>query len=147
MLSLEIHKDDVKIFMGKLLREGIFDTFESRMVEIVTTAMRVNIDGTKEEASAGYSKWETVRPLAYEFIKQTEKPKMLKIIFSKESPDEIHKNAAALFLNLVYENDGVIFTTACAQKEFAMDKTMDVEWDNYVRKFLAEAKVSVSDRV
>jgi len=143
MLSLELHKGDVKIFMGRLLREGIFDVFEARLAEI-STAVRITIDGTAEE---GYAKWETTRPLVYEMIKLTEKPKLVKIIFSHAAAGEIHKNAAALFLNLVYENDGVTFTTACAQKEFAMDKTLDIAWDNYIRGFFAKAGIAVADRV
>ncbi|MCL1862916.1 MAG: DUF5721 family protein [Defluviitaleaceae bacterium] len=144
MLALELHKDDVKKFMGRLLREGLFDSYEARLAEIVTV-VRVAIDGAAE--TEGYAKWETTRPLVYEIIKLTEKPKMLKLVFSYAAAPEIHKNAAALFLNIVYENDGVTFTTACAQKEFAMDKSLDIAWDDFVRAFFEKAGIVVTDRL
>ena len=116
MLALELEKSAVKEFMGKLLRENLFDAFEIRMVEIYTNT-RITIDGAAE--SGEFAAWGGVRPLVYEIIKLCSKPRQIKIIFSRKNPTEIHTNAAALFLNLVYENDGVTFTTATAQKEFA----------------------------
>jgi hypothetical protein len=142
MLALEMEKTAVKNFMGNLLREDIFDTFEARTVEISATT-RITIECRLE---SGFSTWAEVRPLVYEIIKICKKPRCMKIIFSRKDPQEIHTNAAALFLNLVYENDGVTFTTAVAQKEFVPDKSLDAAWDSQMREFFEKIGVVVLDR-
>lgn len=147
MLALTIDKTAVKGFMAKLLRENLFDDFETRTVEIATTT-RIFIDGTQETTNNaiknGFFPWSETRPLVYEIIKLCPKPRHMKIIFSLK--DEIHTSAAALFLNLIYENDEVTFTTATAQKEFTLDKTLDTIWDEWVRGFFAKEGVDVTDR-
>jgi len=150
MLALELNNTEVRAFMGKLLREDIFDTFEVRSVEIAT-ATRFNIDGTLEaedDKKPGFSTWGALRPVVFEIIKASPKPKHVKIVFSyrAEGLDEIHSNAAALFLNFAYENDSVNFTTGTAQREFLFEKSLDIAWDEWVRGFFANAGLVVSDR-
>jgi hypothetical protein len=142
MLALEMDKSEVKIFMGKLIRENVFDDFETRSVEVFA-AIKFSIDGMKE---TGFAAWSEIRPLVYEVMKLCAKPRQIKIIFSHKNFTEIHTNAAALFLNLLYENDSVTFTTACAQKEFALDKSLDAAWDDWVRNFFAKTGFSITDR-
>jgi len=150
MLALELDKTAVKGFMGKLLREELFDTYEVRTMEIAAPT-RIAIDGAIIEKAPGESEgdvqvalkkaifttWGVLRPLVYEIIKLSSKPKHVKIVFSHHSPQEVHTNAAALFLNFVYEKDAVSFTTATAQREFALDKSLDSTWDEWVRNFFS----------
>jgi len=136
MLALEMEKTQVKNFMAKLLKENLFDAFEARTIEILTTP-RITI-----EAAA----WNQTRPLVYEIIKLCPKPKQIKIFFAHANPQEIHTNAAALFLNLMYENDGITFTTATSQKEFSLEKTLNPAWDNFVRDFFSRADIKIFDR-
>jgi len=145
MLALEIEKTEVKLFMSKLLREELFDTFEIRSVEIATNT-RISIDGTPESPEADFPLWGEIRPLVYEIIKLCTKPRHVKIVFSKKDASEIHTNAAALFLNLTYENDSVTFTTASAQKEFILDKSLDTNWDEWIRSFFIKSRLQVFDR-
>jgi len=155
MLALELEKSTVKAFMGQILREDIFDTFEVRSIEIAT-ATRMNIDGqllpetedVTEDKKPGFSTWEVLRPLVYAVIKTSLKPKYVKIVFSYKTNEayEIHSNAAALFLNLAYENDTVHFTTGTAQKEFLFEKSLDIAWDEWVKNFFASNGLAVSDR-
>lgn len=148
MLALQLNQDTVKPFMGKLLREDIFDTFHVRSIDI-TTNIQININGQlapEGEAKAGFTLWESLRPLVYEIIKQSPKPKQVKIVFSHPSEETIHPNAKALFLNLTYENDNVYFTTGTAQKEFTMEKSLDQAWDDWVKGFLQTAKLVVAER-
>jgi hypothetical protein len=140
MLSLELEKADVKNFMGRLLRENIFDAFEFRAAEIFATK-KIAIDGTNENGE--FDSWGEARTLIYEIIKLCAKPRQMKIIFSQKNSHEIHTNAAALFLNFVYENDGVTFVTATAQKEFALDKSLDTAWDDFVCGFFKQINVNV----
>jgi hypothetical protein len=137
MLALEMEQTQVKNFMTRLLKEDLFNDFEARVIEIATTS-RITIENS--------SAWSETRPLVYEIIKLCPKPKMIKIIFSYVNAQEIHTNAAALFLNLVYENDGITFTTATSQKEFALEKALNPAWDNFVKAFFEKAGVTVRDR-
>ena len=158
MIAVAMDNTAVKDFMGRLLREDILDEFEVRGVEIGLTT-RVSINGALEapaadetEASqplhAGYITWEALRPLVYAIIKTGVKPNLIKIVFSHKAQEAktIHTNAAALFLNMVYENDAVSFTTATSQKEFVLDKSLDDSWDEWVRGFFARKNIAVSDR-
>ncbi|MCL2203746.1 MAG: DUF5721 family protein [Defluviitaleaceae bacterium] len=136
----------VKDFMGRLLREDFLDFFAVRNVEL-TLATRISISGqleTEDEPRpAAHATWGDLRPLVYALIKRGIKPKLLKIVLSHPAPTQIHENAAALFLNLTYEKDGVAFTTATAQREFALDKSLDKAWDPWVRDFFEKSGVQV----
>jgi len=152
MLALELDKSAVKTFMGQLLRGDIFDIFEVRSIEIAT-ATRINIDGlleieTEKDKKPSFATWEALRPLVYEIIKASPKPKHVKIVFSYKAEEacDIHPNAAALFLNMTYENDGVSFTTGVSQREFALDKSLDSNWDEWVKAFFTKTGLSVNDR-
>ena len=160
MIAVAMDSADVKGFMNRLLREDILDQFEVRGVEMALST-RININGaleaptpeddTEPEAkprSLGYATWESLRPLIFAIIKTGAKPKQIKIVFSYKSSDakEIHQNAAALFLNMVYEGDAVSFTTATAQKEFSLEKSLDDSWDEWVRGFFVRKGIVVTDR-
>ena len=145
MLALELDTSAVKGFMGALLRGDIFDNFEARNLELLTN-MRISIDSQSE---TGFMQWRDMRPLIYNIIKEGQKPRYIKIVFSLVDSDiqSIHQNAAALFLNLVYENDSVTFTTATAQKEFVMDKSLDFAWDDWINGFFAKNALPVLDKL
>ena len=152
MLALQLDNAAVKPFMGQLLREGIFDAFEARSIDI-SVATRINIDGLleaepEEGKKPGFITWKNLRPLVLGIIKTSPKPKHVKIVFSYQASGayEIHANAAALFLNMAYENDTVTFTTGASQREFALDKSLDTNWDEWVRGFFAKTGLQVSDR-
>jgi len=144
MLALELETSAVKAFMGQLLREDIFDQFEVRNIEIATNA-HFSIDCKND---AGYLTWGYMRPIIFEIIKTSPKPKHMKIVFSynSEGAVEIHANAAALFLNLAYENDAVHFTTGVAQREFLFEKSLDHSWDDWIAGFLAKTGLAVRAR-
>jgi len=157
MIAVTMDSAAVKSFMGRLLKEDVLDKFEVRGVEI-GIATRVSINGAIEVAGGAkdenvkvptvYSTWEALRPLVYSIIKTSTKPSLVKIVFSHKAQEAtaIHANAAALFLNMVYENDAVQFTTATAQKEFALDKSLDNAWDEWVRGFFISKNIAVTDR-
>ena len=146
MLALELSDDLVKGFMGRLLKEDIFCDFKVRSVDILAKN-RFSLDG---EISGGdgkdYSMWSEVRPLVFEIVKQMGKPSVFKIVLSHKEPHAIHENASALFLNLMYENGKVSFTTATSQKAFSLEKTLNSTWDEWMRKFFSSIGIVVSDR-
>lgn len=148
MLAFAIADSSVKGFMNRLLREDIFDLYEVRGVEI-NTLTRVEISGAltpsrHEEAAPApggrvrpFCTWSQLRPLVHAIIKLGERPRSMKIIFAcdESTTAALHPNAQALFLNLTYENGGVTFTTATAQKQFALDKSLDAQWEDHVAIF------------
>jgi len=144
MLALELDQSAVKAFMGQLLRDEIFDSFDVRNIDIATNA-HFSIDCKNE---AGYLTWGYMRPIIFEIIKTSPKPKYVKIVFSYKGDEacEIHANAAALFLNLAYENDAVHFTTGTAQREFAIEKTLTQTWDEWVQGFFTKTGLNVRER-
>jgi len=160
MIAVSMDPGQVRSFMGRLLREDVLDDFEVRGIEIGIST-RVSINGMLEPSETEsteetpptkipttYITWEALRPLVYSIIKTSSKPKLVKIVFSYKAQESttIHKNAAALFLNMVYESDTVSFTTATAQKEFALDKSLDDSWDEWVRGFFVRKGIVVMDR-
>ena len=158
MIAVTLDTAEVKGFMNRLLREDILDQFEVRGVEMAQST-RISINGALETptentdseakpSSPGFITWEALRPLIFAIIKTGVKPKQIKIIFSKKTQEakELHQNAAALFLNMIYENDTVNFTTATAQKEFSLEKSLDDSWDEWVRGFFMKNSIVVTDR-
>ncbi|MCL2372710.1 MAG: DUF5721 family protein [Defluviitaleaceae bacterium] len=144
MLAMELDTAAVKPFMASLLREDLFDKFETRSVEVVGKS-RISIENNAE---GGYIPWGELRPLVHTIVKAGGKPRYVKVVlsFPGEKTSVVHGNAAALFLNLVYENDGVTFTTATAQREFQLEKTLDQAWDTWVAGFFARKGLEVKSR-
>jgi hypothetical protein len=153
LLSLAIEESAVKDFMNRLLLENLFDPFEVRGVEI-SALTRVSISGAKEQTTenpAGerenYLLWSQVKSLVTAVIKNGERPRSVKIVFSAdaEAAANFHANAKALFLNMTYENNQTAFTTACAQKQFSLDKSLDTQWDEWVAEFFKRQGVNVTN--
>ena len=163
MLALTMDQAAVRAFMNRLMVEDVFDKFEVRTAEIVS-GIRITISGAieptqpenevptgqdqREKPVVSYATWSALKPLVFAVIKNGYKPRQLKIVFSypAEEAVSIHTNTQALFINLVYETDTVIFTTATAQKEFALDKSLDRIWDEWVQRFMAEKGVAVKNK-
>jgi len=154
MLALQLDPSQVKSFMGHLLRDEIFDLFELRSIEI-SAGPYTKIDGTKvadvvddsqPAAVNGFYTWAGIKPIAYHIIKSGAKPKLLKVVFSYKNTAAIHENAGALFLNVLYEHDAVFITSATSQKQFAMDKSLDHAWDDWVHAFFKQNGIMVTER-
>jgi hypothetical protein len=69
---------------------------------------------------------------------QGAKPRYIKIVFamSDENARAVHENSAALFLNLVYENDEITLSTGSSQRSFSLDKSVGNAWDECIEGFL-----------
>ena len=146
MLALELSDDLVKGFMGRLLKEDIFDEFKVRSIDILAKN-RFSLDGEFAGSEAkDFSAWSEMQPLVFEIIKQMGRPSVLKIVFSHKEPQVIHENASALFLNLMYDRGKLSFTTATSQKAFSLEKTLDSTWDEWMRGFFGSIGIVVSDR-
>jgi len=143
MRSFAIPADHVKSFMGRLLKDPILDDFHARTVELAIS-VHITIDGKVPGEDKKYTPWAKLRPLVYDLVRRGTKPQMIKIVFSHAQPTGVHPNAAALFINLAYENDAITFTTATAQREFALDKSLDAAWVEWVEGFFAKMGVPIA---
>lgn len=149
---------EVKSFMNKILRETFFDNFELRNVEIQSFA-KFDIDGrinqkfmaaqrgadTPENTEEFFCKWGKIKPYVFELVKGKTKPVYMKFIISapKNVLSQVSDNAAALFLNFVFENDMVVCTAGTSQKTFSLNKELELAWAEYVTKFFKNIGVAV----
>ncbi|MDR1530770.1 MAG: DUF5721 family protein [Clostridiales bacterium] len=156
MFVFKILEKDVKLFMQKLLREETFFDFEVRGVE-VSMLTKFEINGALDRdflpnadpsvpAERRYCLWRELQPYVFFIIKGGKRPKSLKIIFSlpQEKTAELHSNASAYFLNISFENNEVLCTTASSEKNFAMDKTVDYIWEDYIKEFFGKNGVPIT---
>ena len=150
MLSFSIIETEVRGFMNKLLREGSFDSFEVRAVDIWSFA-RFEIGGivpvqTREDGKTpmSYCTWGELRPYVYYIIKG-KRPRTLKIVFSlpSEQAAALHNNMSVCFLNLMFDGSRVIGTASATEKTFALDKTVDGIWHEYILKFFKENTIAL----
>ncbi len=152
MLAFKIEENQIKNFMNKLLKESTFDEFNVRGIEIVSFT-RFEISGIlqkdyfeDEVLQTNYCTWGQLRPIIYNLIKSYKKPKTIKIIFSLAANylEKIHPNTAACFINLMFEGNEIQFTTTATEKNFTMDKTVNINWADYVRNFFDENGIIIS---
>jgi len=140
MQAFSISEPHVKDFMQHLFAHDTFVDFEIRGI-VVHGFTYFEISGERArqpDEAASYCTWEELRPYVRNIIKGKEKPRAMKIIFARSSPESLHPNAAALFMNLTYEGDKLTCTTATSQKQFDLDKKVDTEWDSWVADFLKQ---------
>jgi hypothetical protein len=150
MLAFYCEGEDVKKFMGLLLTGHTFDRMQLRTAEVVTR-VSFTVDGrfNKEfdgvETERAYCLWGEVRQNMFDLIKGKHLPKTLKLVLAldDEAVEALHKNARAAFLNISFENGKVTFTTGTAQREFAMDKSLDAAWEDKVRLMFTKLGINV----
>lgn len=142
MYAFYIEGEDVKNFMNKLLRENTFDGYELRNVEIENIAKfeidgSINRDYLNEDEDRSFCYWSEIKGYVFEIIKGNRLPKVFKVVLSltADKVEILHPNGAAMFINIMFENDRVNFVTGTSQKNFSLDKGVDVAWEEYVHKF------------
>ncbi len=158
MISLTI--TEVKAFMGKLLAQTTFDFFLLKELEL-STFINFTINGQLNEAFFSKEEieersehqnnalWSEVRSIAYSMIKGNKTPLILKIVFQLPRPlcEELvqqsggrlrSEEVGGLYLNVRFEKNELHIITGTAIKTFTMDKTLEQEWDLWVKKMLKE---------
>ncbi len=157
MISLKI--TEVKQFMAKLLANVVFDTFCMKEMDIQTitnfhASGQFNEDFfTKEELEEREGQrvvlWSDVKGIAFSMIKGNKTPLSLKVVFQlpKDRTEElIHslsgklqlEDVGGLFLNIRFDKGELRVITGTAIKTFTLDKTLEQEWDIWVREFLKQ---------
>ncbi len=149
MQIYKVLKDDIKTFMNLLLTGDNFHVFDVTQVEI-QSFIDFNIKGTLDkdyitDEDLKYVNWSTLQPYILNIIKGNKQPKKIIINFllPKKYSDKLYNNCSACFLNMKFENGEVTFTTATAQKEFSLDKSLDILWNEYVLNFFVTKNVPI----
>lgn len=143
--------ENKKQFMSMLLKENTFDRFLVRSISLrtsVTYEMDCTLDknwfdSDDAQSLEKYASWNEMRPIVFNLIKGKRLPGYMKIILSlsPSAAEKVHKNAAALFINIVFENNILYMTTGCSQKTFSLEKTLDQTWDEAAKKFFTRCGI------
>ena len=158
MIAEEI--SNIKIFMDHLLTKATFDNCLVNEV-IISTFNNFVIDGhinsnyykdttntrPNDYLTEPYSSWKTIKPICYELIKGNRLPlKMSFILAMKRSfikhliegnnidiqPEDVND----LFMNIKFEKDKLTVITGVSLKVFAMDKSLEKAFDNYIQNLI-----------
>lgn len=142
MYAFYIDTKEVKEFMGCLLKGNGFDELEVFSLDVSTIA-NISIDGVinreflEEETDRYYCTWAELKPVVYNIIKGKKAPVRMKIVMSapRQLCQQLHSNCKTAFLNIIYENDIVTFTTGSSQINFSLDKAHEIAWNTYIEQF------------
>jgi hypothetical protein len=151
MLAFYCDGDDIKKFMALVLSGNAFDRLQLRSGELMTRARfeidgRLNKDFDGIETERAYCLWGEVRHNVFDLIKGKKLPKYIKLVFALDDAaiEQLHPNAKAAFINMVFENGKITFTTGTAQKNFSMDKGLDEIWENKVKEMFNKLGIAVN---
>ena len=141
MLSLSI--TDIKSFMGKLLKEDTFDTFNLHSLTIQNFA-HFEIHKPEDQPPP---KWSVIRPFALDMVRGGgATPKTLKTVLSTDG-SLVNTTDTTLFLNTHFEEGNITITTGISQKTFTMDKSPQIAWDNYIQNFLNDKGIGFTNNL
>lgn len=163
---IALRMEDIKAFTSGLFVGNTFDHFLVREAVIVTYNT-FTIDGhirqgyyseeeLEEKKLAGMSSWEGLKPVCFSLVKGKRLPGSFQITLQLP-PDEVEniirrelggirvEQISGLYLNIRYEESILTCITGTSLSVFTMDKTIEREWDEAVRRFLKQAGLVYSE--
>ncbi|NLL01080.1 MAG: hypothetical protein GX271_10525 [Clostridiales bacterium] len=156
MISLKI--EEVKTFMGMLLANTMFDELILKEMELqtftnfhVSGQFHENFFSQEELEERGKEKavlWGEIRGIAFSIIRGQKSPLLMKIVFQlpSDQSDKLveslggrirSEDVGGLFMNIRFEKNELHIITGTAIKTFSLDKTLEIEWDRWVKGFLS----------
>lgn len=163
MLALAL--TNKKDFMNKFLKTEIFDHFLLQEGVVVSSASYV-IDGTitkgfyteTEAEELGiktfhFLPFSMLRPRIFDLIKGKKAPSSFKFVLmlspenQKRTMERIGSSytpadISAMSMNIKFQNQMLTLTTGISYRIFSTDKTLEPEWDKFVRQFLSQHDIS-----
>ena len=163
MLALAL--TNKKDFMNKFLKTEIFDHFLLQEGIVVSFASYV-IDGTitkgfytdTEAEELGiktfhFLPFSMLRPRIFDLIKGKKAPSSFKFVLmlspenQKRTMERIGSSytpadISAMSMNIKFQNQMLTLTTGISYRIFSTDKTLEQEWDKFVRQFLSQHDIS-----
>ena len=135
MLSFSVN--DVKAFMGKLLKSELFDAFDLHSFAIHSFAV---FEMHKHPAGVPPA-WAQARVYAFDIIKGSKAPSYMKVVLARADGDDL------LFLNVLFEDGGIVLTSGMSQKSFSMDKSKYQAWNEFIVDFLAKNEIEYTNNL
>ena len=164
MVALKI--EEQKAFTAGLFIGEIFDKFlvrESGDREPTTSSRSTERSvraifpkrNWKKTGSKSTLQWKTLKPVCYSLIKGKRLPESFRIVFQMppsardrfvagKIPGIYPDQVGGLYINIQYENHEMICVTGTSMKQFTLDRTLENEWDENVKKFLKKNGVVFS---
>lgn len=166
MIALEL--TDIKDFMNKLLRTEVFDHFLLQEA-MITSCATYNINGqitkgffSEEEMEelqlngCRFLPFSMLKTNCFDLIKGKKAPSAFRFVFLL-SPKNMEKTISAvgssytpsdvtgMYINVKYQNQLLSLTTGIAYNTFSTDKTLELEWDKMVMKFLKQHEIEFEE--
>ncbi len=166
MIALEL--TDIKDFMNKLLRTEVFDHFLLQEA-MITSGATYTINGqitkgffSEEEIDelhlngCRFLPFSMLKTNCFDLIKGKKTPSAFRFVFLL-SPKNMEKTIAAvgssytpsdvtgMYINVKYQNQLLSLTTGIAYNTFSTDKTLELEWDKMVMKFLKQHEIAFEE--
>lgn len=166
MIALEL--TDIKDFMNKLLRQEVFDHFLLQEA-MITSSATYNINGqitkgffSEEEIAelqlggCRFLPFSMLKTNCFDLIKGKKTPSAFRFVFLL-SPKNMEKtilsvgssytplDVSGMYINVKYQNQLLSLTTGIAYNTFSTDKTLELEWDKMVMKFLKQHQISFDE--
>ena len=160
MVALKI--EELKDFTRKLFVEEVFDWWMMREA-VITTFNMFTIDGRirkgyfmeqelEEKGIGELSPWKLVRPVCFSLIKGKRLPESFRItlqlpgarveqLLQSVQPDFKAEQVSGLYLNIRYEEQKLYCVTGTSLNVFTLDKKIEQEWDETVKRFLREREI------
>ena len=160
MVALKI--EELKDFTRKLFVEDVFDWWMMREA-VITTFNMFTIDGRirkgyfmeqelEEKGIGELSPWKLVRPVCFSLIKGKRLPESFRItlqlpgarveqFLQSVQPDFKAEQVSGLYLNIRYEEQKLYCVTGTSLNVFTLDKKIEQEWDETVKRFLREREI------
>lgn len=166
MLALQI--TSTKQFMNQLLTGDCFSSFLLANAS-VTTFNTFQIDGRihpefydsdskdfSEKTRYTFSKYLDLQEHLFFIIKGSRTPLSVKLTLylNPESTEKLltanncsisREVLAGFVLNIKYDGEKILLTTAIAYEGFTMDKSAEPIWDNALKKFLSAKEISFEE--
>ena len=165
MVALKI--EELKDFTRKLFVEEVFDWWMMREA-VITTFNMFTIDGRirkgyfmeqelEEKGIGELSPWKLVRPVCFSLIKGKRLPESFRItlqlpgarveqFLQSVQPDFKAEQVSGLYLNIRYEEQKLYCVTGTSLNVFTLDKKIEQEWDETVKRFLREREIVYTER-
>ncbi len=154
--------EELKDFTRKLFVEEVFDWWMMREA-VITTFNMFTIDGRirkgyfmeqelEEKGIGELSPWKLVRPVCFSLIKGKRLPESFRItlqlpgarveqFLQSVQPDFKAEQVSGLYLNIRYEEQKLYCVTGTSLNVFTLDKKIEQEWDETVKRFLREREI------
>ena len=163
MIALKL--TEIGTFINKLLKDGMCDHFLLQEGIVVSFASYV-IDGTitkgfytdTESEELGiktfhFLPFSMLRPRIFDLIKGKKAPSSFKFVLmlspenQKRTMERIGSSytpadISAMSMNIKFQNQMLTLTTGISYRIFSTDKTLEPEWDKFVRQFLSQHDIS-----